>query len=151
MSKQLIVIAVIIVIVVFASGTILGQFSSLRLIGSRGEVKVVDVGVYWDANCTSSSSVDYVDWGSLEPGLVRNVTVFIRNEGNEPSTLFLNTTNWHPSNASDFITLNWDYNGYIINPQDYPTKVTLTLSVASTIEEVKDFSFDIIIGVNEQA
>ena len=148
MSKQLIVIAVIIVIVVFASGTILGQFSSVRLIGSRGEVKVVDVGVYWDANCTSR--VDYVDWGSLEPGLVRNVTVFIRNEGNEPSTLFLNTTNWHPSNASDFITLNWDYNGYIINPQA-TTEVTLTLSVASTIEEVKDFSFDIIIGVNEQA
>ena len=150
MSKQLIVIAVIIVIVVFASGTILGQFSSVRLIGSRGEVKVVDVGVYWDANCTSSSSVDYVDWGSLAPGLVRNVTVFIRNEGNEPSTLFLNTTNWNPSNASDYITLNWDYNGYII-PQKETTEVTLTLSVASTIEEVKDFSFDIIIGVNEQA
>ena len=148
MSKQLTVIAVIIVIVVFASETILGQLPFFRLIGNRGKVTVVGVGVYWDANC--SSPVYSLDWGSVEPGSIKNQTVFIRNEGNEPSTLFLNTTNWDPPDASDFIELKWDYNGYIIYPQDPPTEVTLTLSVAPVTEGVRDFNFDIIIGVNEE-
>jgi len=108
-------------------------------------VEVIGVGVYWDANC--SSPVYSLDWGSVEPGSIKNQTVFIRNEGNEPSTLFLNTTNWNPPDASDFIELNWDYNGYIVRPQA-TTEVTLTLSVAPVTEGVKDFSFDIIIGVN---
>jgi len=147
MTKQLIVIGVIIVIVLFASQTIIGQFSSLRLIGSTGKVTVIGVEVYWDANHTLP--VDYLDWGSVEPGSIKNHTVFIYNKGNEPSTLFLNTTNWNPPNASNFITLNWDYNGYII-PQKETTEVTLTLSVAPVIEGVKDFNFDIIIGVNKE-
>jgi len=104
------------------------------------------VGVYWDANC--SSPVYSLDWGSVEPGSIKNQTVFIRNEGNEPSTLFLNTTNWNPPNALDFIKLNWDYNGYIIDPQE-TTEVTLTLFVAPVTEGLKDFNFDIIIGVND--
>lgn len=146
MAKPLTVIAVIIVIVLLATETILGQFSSFHLIGSRGKVTFVGVGVYSDINCTSR--VYSLDWGSLEPGSIKNQTVFIRNEGSEPSILFLNTTNWNPLNASDFIELNWDYNGYIIYPQE-TTEVTLTLFVAPVTEGVKDFNFDIIIGVNE--
>jgi hypothetical protein len=140
------VIAVVIVIVLLASGTILGQFSSFRLIGSRGKVTVIGVGVYWNADC--SSPVYSLDWGNIEPGSIKNQTVFIRNEGSFPSTLFLNTTNWAPPNASDFITLKWDYNEYIVYPQEI-TEVTLTLVVASFTEGVKDFNFDIIIGITE--
>lgn len=145
MIKPLAVIAIIIVIVLFASETILGQLLSFHLIGSRGKVTVIGVGVYWDANC--SSPVYSLDWGSVTPGSIKNQTVFIRNEGNEPSTLFLNTTNWNPAKASDYITLTWDYNGYILYP-DQTTKVMLTLSIAPTTEGIKDFNFDIIIGVN---
>jgi len=148
MTKQLIVIGVIIVIVVFASQTIVGQFSSLRLIGSTGTVTFIDVGVYWDANC--SSRVDSLDWGSVAPGSNVTKTVFIRNEGNEPSTLFLNTTHWNPSNASDYIKLNWNCKEHILYPQDPPTEVTLTLSIAPITEEIKYFNFDIIIGVNKE-
>jgi len=108
-------------------------------------VTFVGVGVYLDANC--GNPVYSLDWGSVEPDSIKNQTVFIRNEGNAASTLFLNTTNWNPLNASDFIELNWDYNGYIIYPQE-TTEVTLTLFVAPVTEGVKDFNFDIIIGVN---
>jgi len=145
MVKPLTVTVVILVLVLFASET-LGLFSSLRLIGSRGTVKVVGVGVYWDANCTSP--VYSVDWGSMEPGSVRNVTFFIRNEGNEPALLFLATDNWNPPNASAFITLNWDYIGDLIYPHQ-TIMVTLTLSIALITDGMKGFSFDIIIGVNE--
>jgi len=144
-TKPLIVIAVVLVLVLSVSGVILGQLSSLRIIGSKGKVTTVGVGVYWDANC--SIHVLYMDWGSVVLGSVKNITVFIRNEGDAPSTLFLNTTNWSPSNASDYITLTWDYNGYILYPYQ-TTRVTLMLSIAQVIEGIRDFTFDIIIGVN---
>jgi hypothetical protein len=141
----LIAIALIIIIVLFASETILGQFSSIRLIGTRGTLKVVGVGVYWDHNC--SSPLYSFDWGNVEPNSLKNITIFIRNEGNEPSRLFLATDNWNPSNASDFIKLSWDYNELLLYP-DQTTQVVLTLSIASVTEGITDFTFDIIIGVN---
>lgn len=76
-----------------------------------------------------------------------NMTVFIRNEGDDPSTLFLKATNWNPLKASDFMVLNWDYNNYLIHPRQ-TIKAMLTLSVASVAEGITGFSFDVIIGVN---
>jgi hypothetical protein len=106
---------------------------------------VVGVGVYWDANC--SSPVYSLDWGLLEPGSEKNIATIIRNEGDAPSSLFLNTTNWSPIEASNYITLSWDYDGHILYPNQ-TTTVTLTLSIDPITEGIKDFTFDIIIGVN---
>jgi len=107
-----------------------------------GTVKAVGVGVYWDNAC--SSRVASVDFGLVEPGSVKNVTVFIRNEGNAAVTLSLDTVNWVPLNASDFITLDWDYGGQMIDPEGV-VEVTFMLSVSSDIEAITDFSFDIVI------
>lgn len=145
MIKPLVIIAVIIVIVLLASETIFGQFSSLRIIGSKGTVRIFGVGVYFDAGC--NNPVNYLDWGSIEPNSVRNVTVFICNEGNEPSSLFLVADNWTPVNASDFMALKWDYNGRTIQPYE-TIQVMLTLSIASVPQGITDFSFDIKIGVD---
>lgn len=146
MLKPFMVIVVVLILLMFVSGPLLGQFSSQRLIGSKGKVKVLGVGVYWNLNCTSP--VYSLDWGSVEPSSMKNITVFVRNEGNEPSTLFLNTSGWSPANASNFMTLTWDYDGGIID-FGQTAKVTLTLSVSAITEMIKDFSFDIIIGVND--
>jgi hypothetical protein len=105
----------------------------------------VGVGVYWDANC--SFPVSSLDWGSVFPGSVMNITVFIRNEGDAPSTVFLRVTNWSPANASNFLALNWDYNNSVVNSRQ-TIKVMLTFSVASAAEGITDFCFDVIIGVN---
>lgn len=145
MIKPVTVIAIITVIALFASETILGQFSSLRIIGNKGTVRVFGVGVYFDADC--NNSVNYLDWGSVEQNSVKNITVFIRNEGNKPSSLFLVADNWFPANASDFMTLKWDYDERTIQPYE-TIQVTLTLLIASVPQEIKDFSFDIKIGVN---
>jgi hypothetical protein len=136
----------IIIVVLLASGTILAQLSSFKLIGSRGTVTVVGVGAYWDPNCISS--VSSMDWGTIELGTVKDKIIFIRNEGNAPSTLFLATNNWNPINASKFITLTWDYDDSIISSQQV-IKVTLTLSSSSNTEGIQDFTFDILIGVNQ--
>ena len=145
MLKPLMIIAIVVVLVLFVSDGILGQFSSLHLIGSKGRVKNLGVGVYWDANCTSP--VYSLDWGKVEPSSMKNITVFVRNEGNEPSTVFLNTSGWNPANASNIMTLTWDYDGDIIDSSQ-TAQVMLTLSVSAVTGVIKDFNFDIIIGVN---
>ena len=116
--------------------------SSVTRISSVGIVKAVGVGVYWDIDCTST--VTKIDWGLLEPGGTANVTVYLKNEGNTPLTLSLNTEDWDPSNTSDYITLQWGYHGETVNPGKV-REVAVVLSVNSTITGITNFRFDIII------
>ena len=152
MIKPLLVIAIVIVLVLLVSEAFLGQFSSFRLISSKGNIQTPpNIGIYWDSNGTNATSS--IEWGSVEPGLTKNVTVYIFNEGNGKAYLSLNTTDWEPANISRYMNLTWNYNGAAIYP-DEAIKVTLTLSAASSPDfinylityDVKGFNFDIIIN-----
>lgn len=111
-------------------------------ISNVGAVKAIGVGVYYDANLTSG--VSSIDWGVFEPGLSSNKTVYVRNEANSSIRLALVTSNWAPSNAAQFITLEWDYGGESIAPGSV-VKVTLELAVSANISNVTNFSFDVFI------
>jgi len=111
-------------------------------IGSRGSVKALYFGVYWDSEC--NNPVSNIDWGIMEPGSSVNVTIYIRNEGNAPMRITLNATNWSPSNASDYMRLEWDYSGQILQPNEN-IKTVLFLVVSLDALKVTDFSFDILI------
>ena len=113
-----------------------------RTISNAGSVMAIGVGIYWEENCTSEVST--IDWGMLEPGTSKNVTVYIHNEGNTASTLSMETSGWTPSNASDYMTLSWDYDSSPIDPEDV-LPVVFTLSVSASIEGVTSFSFDITV------
>lgn len=113
-----------------------------KTVGNVGSVKAIGVGVYWDENCTSE--VSFIDWGMLEPDSIENVTVYIRNEGNSVASLSMETSNWNPSNASNYMALSWDYSEQSINPDDV-VRITFTLSISATIEGITNFSFDITI------
>jgi len=152
MTKPFLVLAIVLVLVLLVSEAFLGQFSSLRLISSKGNIQTPpNIGIYWDSNGTNATSS--IDWGSVEPSLTKNVTVYIANEGNGKVNLFLNTTNWQPTNISRYMNLTWNYNGAAINPDEI-IQVTLTLSASSSPDfisylityDVKQFSFDIVIN-----
>jgi hypothetical protein len=128
----------IVALTVLASGF---TESSVRIVG-RGAVKAVGVGVFWDVNCTNV--VTEIDWGLVEPGSHVNATIYLKNEGNAPITLSLDTENWNPSNASDYITLSWSYAGQTMNPGTV-ININLILMVSSNITGITNFSFDIII------
>jgi hypothetical protein len=139
--KPLAVLLSIVALIVLASG--LTQ-SSVRIVG-RGTVKAVGVGVFWDSNCTDP--VSFIDWGMVEPGSMNNVTVYVRNAGNVAAQISLATENWSPSNASDYLALSWNYDGRQLNPLEV-VKVTLTLTVSSSVQGITSFSFDIIISAS---
>jgi len=130
----------------FSFHSILGQFNQTLSIGSRGTVKAEGVGVYWDSSC--SNALSFVDWGTVEPGSAKNVTIYLRNEGNDAVSLFISADNWSPSDLSNYMVLSWDYAGQTVDPQEV-IQTTLTLSTSFGIEGITDFSFDIIIGVSK--
>jgi hypothetical protein len=150
--KPLVVIAIIIILILTVSGDLLGLLLSIRLVGTGGRISASpNIAIYEDVYCTISLS--YIDWGSLEPGLTRNVTMYIRNEGTGGTTLSLSTANWQPANISSYMNLTWTYGGRGLLPHDV-VEVTLTLwsSYSPSFAEyliaydVRDFSFDVVIN-----
>jgi len=108
-----------------------------------GEVKEIGIGVYWEKNCVEP--VSYIDWGGIAPRSSKDITVFMRNEGNTPITLSIYTSNWNPSETADFVDLTWNHTGETIEPQQV-LPVTLSLHVDVDIKGISAFSFDAIIG-----
>lgn len=127
--------------------TALGALVATRTISNTGYLKAIGVGVYWDSGCTSA--VSSIDWGALEPGVTKNFTIYVRNEGNVQVRLSMTTSNWNPPSASSYITLSWNRENYVLTAGSVVSAV-LTLSVSSSISGITSFSFDIIIAGTEQ-
>jgi hypothetical protein len=102
---------------------------------------VHDIGVYRDENC--STSVYSISWGVLSPGEVKEVVVYVRNEGNESFSLVLTPTNWNPGNASRYLIFSWSCGDDRIGVGDV-VKVKQRLLVCPYTKGITDFIFDII-------
>ena len=133
----------------FLSGTISGFMlaqvmstpQSKTSFSNVGNLNSFGVGVYWDAGLMNR--VTAIDWGTISPSGQRSFTFFVHNEGNVPITLSLTVANWSPATASNFLTLNWNYNSQSINVDGY-VQVALTLTASSTTN-INSFSFDVTI------
>jgi len=121
---------------------IYAQASSTR-IHTYGTVKAVGVEVFWDAECLNQ--VLTINWTTLEPSQVKNVTIFIKNTSNVPVNLSMSTENWQPENASAYLSLTWDSEGKNVNVNE-ATSTILSLYVAPNITGITSFTFDIIIA-----
>ena len=146
-GERIVAMAALALVVYISSLCLIGQvisaLQSNETISNVGAVKAIGVGVYLDQGCTNT--VTSINWGTIEPGSTVNKTCYIRNEGNSASTLELQTSNWNPSEAGNYIDLSWDYGGQSLN-LDEVVQVTFTLSVSSSIQNITNFSFDITIS-----
>jgi|GEM_PF-2290816 len=132
--------AVSVLFIVCLAVILLTLFSTRAV--NAGAVEAIGVGVYWDSSC--NNAVSAIDWGVLNPGGMRTVTVYVRNEEIENVMLSIRTDNWNPSNAVNFMTLSWDYAGTLIAPGE-TVKTKLTLLISPGIRGITSFRFDIII------
>ena len=149
MAMQRIALATVLAIALICiATTVLGALVARRIISNVGNVKAVGVGVYSDGNCINS--ISYIDWGFLEPGSSKQFTIYVKNEGNVPIKLSMEVGNWNPPSASNYLTLSWDRQNYVLSPSSCVPAV-LTLSVSQDVSGVTGFSFDIIINGAENA
>ncbi len=144
-SGRFLFVLLVLILASMGLGIIASSQRSSTIINSSGNIRIYGVGVYEDRNC--NYPISNLDWGTLEPGTVKNITLFVRNEGNNAAILFLATDNWKPLNASSYMDLSWTYDGRSLNPSE-TAAMTLTLSVSPNIENTDDFSFDVIIGIS---
>jgi len=118
-----------------------------RKLSSTGSIQTsAEIGVYSNFQCTTP--LTSLSWGTLEPGESKAIVCHIKNEGTSALTLSMYPSGWDPTDAGNYLTLSWNYNGNPINP-DASVQVTFTLSVDASIEDITTFSFDInIVGTS---
>jgi len=133
------------VLILFMATQVTSLIIASKTIPNVGSLKTVGVGAYFDTALTNK--VSSIDWGVLDLGSNKNVTVYIRNEGNSAVSLTMNTANWNPSTTSNYMTLTWNYGGQSVNVGAV-IQVKLILSVSASAAGITNFSFDINIVAN---
>lgn len=102
----------------------------------------IEIDVYEDSSC--STVLTSVEWGEIEAGGSATADLYVKNNGDSSVILGLSSVNWSPSEAEDYLSLYWDYDGSHISPGD-GVDITLTLDVDGDCPEFSSFSFDIVI------
>jgi hypothetical protein len=133
------IVIVVLLIGVVSAGTIVYFYLKMK---GTGSIKGVGVEVYADASL--SQKISAVNWGAIAPGGSSTVTVYIKSVSTVPITLSFITDNWSPSQAADFLSMTWTYEGQTINPQG-ALQVSLVMHVAEGISGIQTFSVDITI------
>lgn len=113
-----------------------------RTIEIRGAMKAIKVEVYWDSGCTDTVSA--INFSILEPDVSLTKTVYVKNTGNAPLTLSMTCSDWLPPEAETHITLSWNKQDVIVEP-DAVVLAVLTLAVSAAIYGITDFSSTITI------
>ena len=107
-----------------------------------GTVKTVGVAIYSDIEL--DELLVSIDWGDLRPGGNKTIQCYVQNTGDTAELLFLQTDNWAPSSAADYLSLTWDYDDQPLNAYEV-IPLNLTLTVAVAIQGISSFSFDITV------
>ena len=133
--------ACLIVLILFLAINIRGQNIAQRQIINTATIKAIGVDIYWDNECTEE--VTNIDWGIVEPNSTTYKMVYMRSKGNVDVILYLSTGNWTPPEVENFVTLDWDYTGDLIAP-DEVVAVNFILRVGD-VTDIKSFSFSITV------
>ena len=151
-SKESIITGAILILITYTLGLSLVSQAfpaaqTSKTLSSTGSIQTsAEIGVYYDSGC--NYPLTSLSWGTLEPGGSQAIVCHIKNEGNSALTLSMYPSGWDPTEAADYLTLNWNYNGNPISP-DASVQVTFTLSVDENIEGISSFSFDVnIVGTS---
>jgi hypothetical protein len=122
----LVSITVVTLIIGSATSVWLSKVTSLN-VPSAGTIKTLGVEAYWDENLKNKTKA--INWGILEPGSTKNVTLYIKSISNIPTTLQLETANWTfldsnnnvasgPNKTTPYLNLTWNYKNATIQPSE---------------------------------
>lgn len=108
-----------------------------------------NVGVFWDSAATKDVTATGIKWGNVSVGTAAEVTVYVKNLGQQPLILSMNTSAWNPTTASLKMFMLWNYDDNPIAAGSV-IKLNLRLYVSPDISGVTNFSFNVNIGVGLQ-
>ena len=146
-TKKILEITIVLIVCVTALSLISPAVSKKpeRIVDKLSDAiasEVAGIEVYWDAKCTSR--VYSIDWGPMEPGEEKQVTVFVKNKGKTPVVLSYFVSNWNSFELVNWLELSWDYPGQALSFKD-TVEVVFTLQASEGAQQMEGFSFDITI------
>jgi hypothetical protein len=121
---------------------------TLYTIHNVGRINAIGIGVYSDSTCTQS--LTSINWGTRNPGEVAGVSAYVKNIQTVNLTMTLSTSNWNPSIASQYLALSWNYSGQVLTPNQV-LHMQFQLSIASNVQGIASYSFDININATQHA
>jgi len=135
-TKKTIITATCILAIILLGITIEESASNKSIVYAQ-TVKGIETGIYWDQACLNKTL--YLNWGAIAAGSSNNLTIYVRNEGNSVVSLLLTASDWAPSSASSYISLNWNYTNQALKTNEV-IPIELTLTVSPTIDGITDFN-----------
>jgi len=139
--KTLFLVAIVAVISVASASLVsmmLSQSDDEIYLPSLGTIKTIEVETYWDPN--GENRRENLTWNEIQIQKLGgdevkmnqvNTTVYVKSVSNFRVTLNMFLTDWNPVEISDYLTISWDYNETILNPDEI-IPVTMTLSASSS-------------------
>jgi hypothetical protein len=127
---------VLVLLSTFAANLFLSRHSSVMVSAVEA---ATSIGVYWDANC--STPVESIDWGTLVPGEQKKISMYVRNEGNDPCFLKLQAVDWQGDNVSNCVSFSCE-EPQIMSGKTAP--ISPSLLVFPNASAITSFSFNII-------
>lgn len=113
-----------------------------------GQIKTVKITAYWDTNMVNQVTV--IDWGMMEQGESKSISLFIVSKSNVEISLNMTITSesWIPTHAGDWITVTWNAEGVLVGPKG-STWVTITVHISENIADaspaIENFEFESIL------
>ena len=132
---------VLVAVVVTAVVTAAVMFFALRV---RGRGRIITVGLEAYADPGATQPVSEIDWGEISPGGTAVATLYLKSTSSVPVTISLALENWIPAAASDYMTVEWDYDGSYLQGAEVRA-VLFTLRVSGSITGITNFEFDLVI------
>lgn len=102
----------------------------------------VQLDAYLDYLCINE--LTDLGWGEVEVGSSKSQQIYLKNNGDTDVLATLVTENWYPETSPTYISLDWDYSGQVIHPNEV-LGVTLTISISNDCPLLDGFNFDIVI------
>lgn len=119
-----------------------GLLSVSRDIENMAAMVTVDLEVYWDI--TATMRCERIDWGTLNPGEEKTITVFVKNTGGDAITGSFEVSGWDPPETGAYITLTWDFAATPLQPGRI-RETHFTLTVSPDITGITNFYFTITV------
>jgi len=140
-------LGVVVAVALLSVLSLLAFFEFDGAVRNASAVDVVGVGVYWDSNCTRP--VTRVYWGTLSPGAVKRIGVYLRNENSSVIRfLCVRADGWSPLAASNYMRLSLNYYAETIG-FNKTARAYLSLYVSDKIVGITTFAFNIVVYASQ--
>jgi hypothetical protein len=107
------------------------------------DLRTVGCAVYYDS--TGTTPLTAIDWGTLPPNSVVNVTMYVKNTGNTPVNYTIATSNFSPPAVATYITVTADMKNIINAAPNTIIPIIITENISPATTGITNYSYQLVL------